>query len=331
MGSNSQARRVVIRPDGRAETAEFSVPSPGAGQVLVRAEYTAVSAGTELGSQEQTREGDYYPGYSSVGVVAECGAGVTDIQPGDRVLSGGGHASHFVSSVSSPYFAPVPDGASSRDAAFGVIGMVAMHGARKAAVQIGERVLVTGAGMVGQLVAQLIPGDAAESLTVVDLSADRLARAAALGATHTICPVGGAFADAHAAETGGPVDVAVEATGFPDLLAPIVDALRVGGRCVLLGSIWHRKVTLDLMPLHEKEITLQGCHQPKCPDEPHAYYPYSKTYNSRAFLARLADGRVRVAPLITHVLSPDDAGEAYRLLRDERDAALGVLFDFTDG
>lgn len=208
--------------------------------------------------------------------------------------------------------------------------MVAMHGARKAAAQLGEHVLVTGAGMVGQLVAQLIPKGAAETLTVADLSPDRLARAAALGATHTICPVDGDLAALHAAATGASADLAVEATGYPELLPPIVDALRVGGRCVLLGSIWHRKVTLDLMPFHEKEITLQGCHQPKCPDEPHAYYPYSKTYNSRAFLGRVADGRVRVEPLITHVLSPGDAGEAYRLLRDDRDVALGVLFDFTD-
>ena len=329
MKRDMTGRRIVIRPDGRAETETFSVPSPGAGQVLIRAEYTAVSAGTELGSQEQERHGDYYPGYSNVGVVVECGRGVDDISPGTRVLSGGGHASHVVSSVGPPYMARVPDGASSRDAAFGVIGMVAMHGARKAAVQLGEHVLVTGAGMVGQLVAQLIPGDAAETLTVADLSGDRLARAASLGATHTVCPRDDNLADLHRSAVGAPVDIAVEATGYPQLLPPIIDLLRVGGRCVLLGSIWHREVTLDLMPLHEKEITLQGYHQPKCPDEAHAYYPYSKTYNSRSFLERVADGRVQVAPLVTHVLSPDDAGEAYRLLRDERDSALGVLFDFT--
>lgn len=80
------ARRIVIRPDGRAETEEFAAPSPGAGQVLIRAEYTAVSAGTELGSQEQRRAGDYYPGYSSVGVVVECGAGVDSAEPGARSL-----------------------------------------------------------------------------------------------------------------------------------------------------------------------------------------------------------------------------------------------------
>ncbi len=321
-------QRIVVRADGRAETEDFEVGAPGPGQVLARTEYSAVSAGTELGSQEQARTGDYYPGYSNVGVVVGLGQGVDGVALGDRVLSSGGHASHVVTSVKSPYFAPVPTGASPRDAAFGVIGMVAMHGARKAAVQIGEHVLVTGAGMVGQLVSQLLPRDAAETLAVTDLSEARLALALELGASHIVRPNDGDLADLHREAAGQPADVAVEATGYPELLPSVVDALRIGGRCVLLGSIWHRPVTLDLMPLHEKEITLQGCHQPKCPDEPHPYYPYSKTYNSRAFLARVADGRVQVAPLVTHVLSPDDAGEAYRLLRDERDSALGVVFEF---
>ena len=38
---------------------------------------------------------------------------------------------------------------------------------------------------------------------------------------------------------------------------------------------------------------------------------------------------MKVAPLVTHTLSASDAGEAYRLLRDDRDSALGVVFDFT--
>ena len=179
-------RRIVVRARGGAETENFEVHEPGAGQVLVQTEFSAVSAGTELGSQEQARPDDYYPGYSNVGVVVKLGPDVEDVEAGDRVLSSGGHASHVVTSVKSPYFAPVPAGVSSRDAAFGVIGMVAMHGARKAALQIGEHALVTGAGMVGQLVAQLLPRDAAETLVVADLSEARLALALELGASHVV-------------------------------------------------------------------------------------------------------------------------------------------------
>jgi 2-desacetyl-2-hydroxyethyl bacteriochlorophyllide A dehydrogenase len=323
--------RIVVRPDGRVEDEEFPVPAPGPNQVLIRTEVTAVSAGTELGVQEQKRTGDYHPGYSNVGRIVRCGENVRGFEDGMRVLSFGNHASHVVSGATPSSLFAVPEAATSEEAAFGVIGSVSMHGARKARVEWGEHVLLVGAGMVGQLALQFLARCGGETLTVVDLSGYRLSIAREHGATHTLNPNDTDIRTSLEAITRGRgVDVTVEASGYPDVLPTLIEVMRIGGRIVLLGSIWHRPVTLDLMPFHEKELVMVGCHQPKCPPLGNSYYPWSQEYNRRTFLEWLAAGRLSVRPLITHKFPARDAARAYRLLRDERDAALGVVFDFVE-
>lgn len=325
----SEGFRVVVRPDGVIETETYSIPEPGPRQVLIETECTAISAGTELGVQEQSRLGDYYPGYSNVGRILALGREVRDWEVGMRVLSFGHHASHVLSGTEAPYLIPVPEGVSSEEAAFTVIGSVSMHGARKAKVELGEHVVITGAGMVGQILLQLLARTGAETLTVVDLSPMRLERALEGGATHLLR---GDDPDLlgrlREIADGRGVDVAVEASGYPAVIPTLVEACRIGGRIVLLGSIWHRPLTIDLMSFHEKEITMMGCHQPKCPPLATSYYPWSQEYNRKTFLEWLREGRLRLRSLITHVLDPREAAEAYRLLREERDRALGVVFRF---
>jgi 2-desacetyl-2-hydroxyethyl bacteriochlorophyllide A dehydrogenase len=329
--ANGDGWRVVVRANGVVETERYAIPQPGPRQVLIETECTAVSAGTELGVQEQTRAGDYHPGYSNVGRVIALGDGVRGVEVGTRVLSFGNHASHVLSGTDSPYLVPVPEGVASSDAAFAVIGSVSMHGARKARVELGEHVVITGAGIVGQILLQLLAKTGAETLTVVDLAPARLELALKHGATHV---VDGNAPDVvgrlHDITRGRGVDVAVEASGYPAVVPALVEACRIGGRIVLLGSIWHRPLTIDLMSFHEKEITMMGCHQPKCPPTATSYYPWSQEYNRKTFLDWLVQGRIRLQSLITHELDPRDAADAYRLLRAERDRALGVVFRFKD-
>jgi len=324
--------RVVVRASGVVETERYPIPRPGPGQVLIETEWTAISAGTELGVQEQSRSGDYYPGYSNVGRVVARGEGTSGVEVGTRVLSFGNHASHVLSGTEPHVLIPVPEDVEPREAAFAVMGSVSMHGARRARVELGEHLVITGAGMVGQILLQLLTRTGAETITVVDLSRRRLEFAQQHGATHVVEGNDPDLAARLREITGGRgVDVAVEASGYPAVIPTLVEACRIGGRIVLLGSIWHRPLTIDLMPFHEKEITMMGCHQPKCPPRGTSYYPWSQEYNRKTFLEWLRVGRVRLGSLITHELDPREASRAYRLLREERDRALGVLFRFREG
>ena len=79
------------------------------------------------------------------------------------------------------------------------------------------------------------------------------------------------------------------------------------------------------MDFHLKELTLVGCHQPKCPTVATPAFPWTQQYNRRQILKMIERSELNVNRLITHRLPYTEAAEAYRLLRDERDKSLGVV------
>ncbi len=318
--------QVVVRPDNSVGTGTFEIRPPGRGEVLVETVSTLISAGTELGTQEQKRTHNFTPGYSNTGRIIALGEGVEGYKIGEGVLSLGQHASHVTVSAAPPSLAKLPDGVSFDDGTYGVLGSVSMHGVRKARIELGEFVAITGMGLVGQLALQLSAHTGCEQLIAIDLSDRRLEIALASGATHVLNP---RRCDLRAeveriTERRG-LDVMIEASGYPDLLPIAFDMARIGGRIMALGSIWHRKVEVDFMPFHEKELTLVGCHQPKCPTVATPAFPWTQQYNRRQILKMIERGKLNVGRLTTHRMPYTEAQEAYRLLRDERDQSLGVV------
>src|SRR5690606_38677780 len=93
-------------------------------------------------------------GYSSAGIVLACGAGVQAYKPGDRVASNGPHAG--IVSVPVNLTARVPDGVPLDQAAFAVLGAIALQGVRLAEVQLGETAFVVGLGLIGQITVALL-------------------------------------------------------------------------------------------------------------------------------------------------------------------------------
>ena len=180
--------QVVVRPDNSVGTKATEIRSPGRGEVLVETVCTLISAGTELGTQEQGRTDDFTPGYSNTGRIVEIGEGVEGYEIGDRVLSLGRHASHVTVSAAPQSLAKLPDSVSFDEGTFGVLGSVSMHGVRKARIELGEFACITGMGLVGQLALQLAAQTGAELLVAIDLSEPRLEVAKASGATHPLNP-----------------------------------------------------------------------------------------------------------------------------------------------
>lgn len=328
MGPSMQGCRVIARQDDVIQTESFEPRPPGPGEVMIETEVTLISAGTELAMLAE-EHGDFCPGYSNVGRIVALGEAVDGRFVGERVLSLGCHASHVTVSAAPAGVVPVPDGVSPEEATFGVLGSVAAHGVRKAGLQLGDHVLVTGMGIVGQLALQFAARAGCETLFASDLSDRRLALARELTGAMTLNPTTCEMAkEIERITEGRGLDCIIEASGYPDHLPALFDMARIGGRIVLLGSIWHRKVAVDFMPFHLKELTLIGAHQPKCPTVPTPAFPWTQQYNRAQTLKMIGDGRLRVRPLITHMLPCTDAAEAYRMLREDRDQALGVVLGF---
>ena len=327
--SNQIARRIAVTPTNHVEIEEFPVPEPGKGQVLIKTISTLISAGTELGSQEQKRDRNIYTGYSNAGEIIAVGEDVSDYQVGDRVLSLGQHASHVIASTAPQALAGIPENVSFDEATFGVLGSVSMHGVRKARIELGEFVAITGMGLVGQLALQLASRAGGEALIAIDPCDARLRIAEKLGATHALSQDQSDFkAEVNSITGNHGLDVTIEASGYPEALLYIFELSRIGGRIVQLGSIWHRIVEVDFMDFHLKELTLTGCHQPKCPTAETAYFPWTQQYNRRQILRMISDSRLNVSALISHRMPYNETEEAYRLLRDEKDKALGVVLDW---
>ena len=151
----------VVDPTG-LQVRTRPVPTPAAGQVVVRMEATGVSF-----AEQQMRRGRYYdqppfpfvPGYDLVGSVAATGPGVDPALAGQRVAvltKVGGWTSHAL--LEAADLVPVPAGLDAADAETAVVnGITAwqmLH--RKARVRAGQTILVHGAnGGVGTTLVQL--------------------------------------------------------------------------------------------------------------------------------------------------------------------------------
>src|ERR1700735_4236007 len=100
-----KALQAVITEPFKVAVREADLPMPGANQMLVRTEFSAVSPGTELavytGTHQWLKDPNlpdwkfpFRPGYSAAGSVVAVGSGVSGWQPGGRGSFPGNHGSH---------------------------------------------------------------------------------------------------------------------------------------------------------------------------------------------------------------------------------------------
>jgi L-gulonate 5-dehydrogenase len=136
---------------------------------------------------------------------------------------------------------------------------IAVRAVNRARIEPGtrERVVVLGAGPIGQCICLVALERGAEVL-VVDLQASRLGLARAMGA-ETLVWTGAAEVVAAArqwARPDGP-PVAIDATGAPPAVRAMVDMVASAGRAVQVGMSGE-EVTLRIGSLTEKELDLLG-------------------------------------------------------------------------
>src|SRR5690349_8254787 len=118
----------------------------------------AQQGAVETYKKVMTRLDSYTPlGYSLCGVVTEVGAGAEEFRVGQIAAAGNEHALHAEYNwIPVNLCAAVPRGVAPEHAAFSTVGAIAMHGVRRAEVQLGETACVIGLGLVGQLVVRLL-------------------------------------------------------------------------------------------------------------------------------------------------------------------------------
>ncbi|WP_317046662.1 zinc-dependent alcohol dehydrogenase [Spirosoma pollinicola] len=246
-------------------------------------------------------------GYCNVGTVLAVGDGVTDIRIGNRVVSNGPHAE--VVCVARNLVALIPDSVSDDEAAFTVVGAIALHSIRLLNASIGETVVVIGLGLIGLLTAELLR-ITGHRVIGIDIDESRCLLAAERGITSLNLGLGTDPVKAVMALTNevGADGVIITASARADeLLSQTARMSRQKGAVILVGVI---DLSMNRADFYEKELTFRiSCsygpgrydadYEQKGQDYPLAYVRWTANRNFQAVLQFLATGQLQVMPFIT--------------------------------
>ncbi len=236
-------KAIQIRKTGGPEAmqlVELPVPSPAAGQVLVKIEVSGVNfIDVYLREGRYPAELPFVPGQEAAGTVAELGPGVSGFAVGDRVAWNGNRGTYAeFACAPTEQLLKVPTGMSSVQAAACLLqGLTAHYLAHDThAIQAGETVLIhAGAGGVGLLLTQMAKRLGARVLTTVS-SQQKAELSLAAGADKVILYTVESFAEVVKRQTDGDglpvVYDSVGRTTFEDSLK----CLRPRGLLVLFGA-----------------------------------------------------------------------------------------------
>lgn len=277
-------------------------------------------------------------GYCNVGRVIAVGRGVTEFQVGDRVASNGNHAE--VVCVPQNLVAKIPDSVSDDEAAFTVIGSIALQGIRNLNPQLGETIVVVGLGLIGLVAAQLLKANGCNVIGT-DFDQQKVDMANGFGVT-AINPGKGVDPVKFVEETTGGIGadgVLITASAKTDeVIHQACLMSRKRGRIILVGVIG---LNMRRDDFYKKELTFQvSCsygagrydeeYENKGHDYPIAYVRWTEKRNFQAILGAIANGGLDVKSLITEVVPLKDYQLIYGDMRKKGSIASILDYGHTD-
>jgi threonine dehydrogenase-like Zn-dependent dehydrogenase len=253
------------------------------------------------------------------------------VKPGDRVLVY--HGKHTqINVVPEIKITKVPDNVDPLEASLVIISTMGLGGVRKLEFEMGESAMVMGLGLLGMFAVQFLRLSGAYPLIAADLNPDRRALALELGADYALDPSAPDFVEQVKALTDGEgVDACVEVTGISAAMNQALQCSARQGRIALLGCTRVSDCAVDFYSqVHRPGIKLIGAHNMVRPM--YESYPHHWTHQDdcKAVLKMLAAGRVKIRPVISRVVSPEQAPEIYDQLCNDPKFPMGTIFDWRD-
>jgi len=275
-------------------------------------------------------------GYSCSGTITEVGAQVQDLKVGDRVAcAGAGYASHAeYNYIPKNLCVPVPERVDDESAAFVTVGAIALQGVRQAEPTLGERVVVMGLGLLGQLTVQLLKANGCRVLGF-DPIESKCELARALGADAACSSGLLEAAEAFAEGRGADAVIVTASTKSDEPVNMAASIARMKGRVVLVGMVG---MNLQRDQYYRKELDLRlsmsygpGRYDPTYEegghDYPFAYVRWTERRNMQAFLELIQEGRVTPSALVSHRYDIAEAEKAYGLMSGE-EPYLGIVITY---
>lgn len=260
---------------------------------------TIVGLGEEVTKHEVGERVALEPGVPD-GTCRECRAGRYNLCPNVKFFATppvNGAFTNYVN-IHEDFAFTLPDGLSDDAGALMEPLSVGIWACRKAKVEAGDHVLVTGAGPIGLLAMQVALAQGATEVTITDVAPQRLEMAQKTGATRTIN-----VSEEPLAAAGVEVDALIECSGNQAALGEGIRCIRPAGIAVVVGMGPGEETSVPLAFIQNHEITLTGT------------FRYANTYPAAIELA--ATGRVGLDAVVTSHFRLEDTEEALQASRKD--------------
>lgn len=326
---------VVFEAPNQVTVRDVDVPDPGPDDVVVDTVVSWISPGTELSMLRgdrvygDTAAGPNTPysfprvaGYQKIGRVVSVGEQVKGFAVGQMVFATVGRVEglfdglggQVARSVYSPeQVIALPNGVDPEAFSGAVLTQVGYNAGSRGVIKPGELAVVLGDGLVGLWTAQTLQLRGAR-VWLVGRHEDRLARLRQRPGDRTITM-----------DRDQPLEALVDVLDEPiAMLVETIDSLRVfeilaprmkRDGCLVCTGFYGLDDTIHIPLIRQKELSV---HTPAGWTRPRLEHT----------IDLLAEGKLDAASLITHRLPVADAAEAYRMLADRDDNALGVLLQW---
>ena len=209
----------------------------------------------------------------------------------------------------------LPDNISFEDGALGEPVAISVHALlEQGKIDVGDFVLISGAGTVGLLAAQTAKMAGAATVIITDFFSKlpvRLNAARELGIDH-IVDIGDINPEEMVIDLTGGVgaDVVVDASGAETAIAGAFRIVKRSGQIIAIGLTQADKISIPWNEGILKEIKI--------------VLPFSSVYTSweKAF-ELVSQGKIRIKPIVTHNFPLEDWNEGFQLM--ERKEAIKAL------
>lgn len=313
-------------------------------QVLVHIKRIGI-CGSEIHSYHGLHPATFYPvvqGHEYSGVVVAVGNEVTVCKPGDNITArpqlvcgkcnpckrgqynvcehlrvqafqaDGCAQDYFV--VDDDRVAKLPEGMSLDFGAMIEPSAVGAHASNRTNVK-GKNVVVSGAGTIGNLIAQFCIARGAKNVLITDVSDLRLAKARECGIKHTLNITKKTLKEA-AQELFGEegYQVGFEVAGVEVSIRSLMETIEKGSD-IMVVAVFAKDPALSMFYLGEHELRLIG----------------SMMYRHEDYLTAIdyvSKGIVNLKPLVSNRFAFEEYDDAYKFIDSHRETSMKVLIDF---
>jgi len=346
---NQKNLSAVLMGKGDLQLIDTPILSPNENQVLIKMHKVGI-CGSDVHYWSRGACGKYVVtapmilGHESAGVVAQIGANVKHLKPGDRVAIepgvpcsrcalcrqgrynlcpemrfcatppiDGSLCRFYVHDADFCY--QLPDHVTLEEGALLEPLSVAVHACKRAGVTVGDEMLICGAGPIGLVTLLTAKAMGAERVCVTDISKDRLEVASRMGADSVVQVEGdGELQLAKRIESafGCKPNMTIECSGADSSLRSAIFATRSGGVVVIVGR-GSLNVELPLVNAATREVDIRGI------------FRYANSYEDA--LGLITSGKIDVKPLVTHRFPLEETLKAFETAKTGAGGAIKVVID----